>query len=247
MATAQDFFDTIGDMKTNLTPAERFRAFRTQLGLTGQALAEPLGVTKTAISYWESGRVSLSQTACILAEHLYKISSTWLLTGEGPMWLSAPVPTLAAAPDLVLRPLLPKGSFREDGSVIAPRDGAPCLGLPRPLVDALLAGGEGGTTNDLFFVHVHDREMEPGLSPNDWALVNTALPVRGVIVDHGLYLVRLRSQDEPKVRRVAVDPASGDLLIAVDAPGHVPYRVAVSRDCQPTLVLGRVCWAGCRR
>jgi len=232
-------------MTTLATPGERFRAFRTQLGLSGLAMADPLGVTKSAISYWEAGRVSLSRTACLLAENLYRVSATWLLEGEGPMWLPALPPHLPVAPDLVLRPVLPDTDmFCEDGSVVHPRDNALCLGLPRPLVESVLAGCAGGRLEDLFFVEVRGREMEPTLCHGDWALVHTGLAVRGRIVDHGLYLVRLHPQDNPHPRRIAVEPLSGDVLIGIDAPGQVQLRTTIPMDKLSAIVLGKICWIG---
>jgi len=114
----QGLFVTIGDMTRESTPGMRFRAFRTHIRLTGQQLAEQLGVTKTAISYWETGRSSLSAVACHLAEQLHQVSAAWLLEGKGSMWLPIPPPALHEAPDIVLRPLLPEGdAFNADGSV----------------------------------------------------------------------------------------------------------------------------------
>ena len=232
-------------MTTMTTPGGRFRAFRTQLGLSGQGLADHLGVTKTAVSYWESGRVSLSRTACLLAENLYRVSAAWLLKSEGPMWLPALPPSLPMAPNLVLRPLLPEAEmFGEDGSVIPPRENSLCLGLPRPLVESALAGCAGGTFEDLFFVEVRGREMEPTLYCGDWALVNTGLPVRESIIDHGLYLIQLDTKGNPLARRIAVEPRSGDVLIGIDAPGQVPFRVSVPMGGLSTMVLGKICWIG---
>jgi len=232
-------------MTTLTTPGGRFRAFRTQLGLSGLAMAEPLGVTKSAISYWESGRVSVSRTACLLAQNLYRVSATWLLDGEGPMWLPALPPSLPVAPDLVLRPLLPKSEmFREDGTVVTPRDSALCLGLPRSLIEAALGACNGGTAEDLFFIQVRGHEMAPTLFQGDWALVNTCRSVRESIVDHGLYIVRMHPEEDSLPRRLAMEPCSGDVLIGIDGQGQVPFRVTVAHGDLSTMVLGKICWIG---
>ncbi len=204
-------------------------------------------MTKTAVSYWESGRVSLSKTACLLAEHLYGISAVWLLEGRGPMWLPATKPSTPSLPDLVLRPLLPeKDAFAEDGSVIRPRNNSPCLGLTQAMIDSLLAACGSGDAEDLYFIRITDGEMTPILSPGDWALVHTGWSNRSRVSDNALYLVRPPIQGQPHVRRVAVEPLSGDLLIGVDTPGHVPLRISLPAEL-PAMLLGKVCWVGGQR
>ncbi len=89
--------------------------------------------------------------------------------------------------------------------------------------------------------------MEPSLFKEDWALVHTGLGAREEVEDDRLYLVRILPRDEPAVRRVAIDPTSGDLLIGVDAQGHVPLRVTVSGSNRLAMILGQVCWIGGRR
>ena len=235
-------------MATESTPGMRFRAFRKHLRLTGTQLAQQLGVSKTAISYWETDRSCLSVTACHLAEQLHQVSAAWLLEGSGSMWLPTPPPALHEAPDLVLRPLLPEvDAFQGDGSVIPPWEHAPCLGIPRGLVQGILRSCGGGVPEDLYFVQVQGHGLEPTLYVGDWALVHTGLAVRGDIVDHSLYLVRPLPQDEPQVRRVAIDPLSKDLLIGVDAQVQIPIRVSVSTADRPAMILGKVCWIGGRR
>lgn len=247
LATAQEFLITIGNMAATDTPGTRFRTFRTQVGLTGQALAERLGVSKTAVSYWESGRVSLSQTACLLAEQLFNISSTWLLEGIDPMWCTVPSQSLPGTPDLLLRPLLSDDAFLPDGSFLPPRDTASCLGLPRTTVAVILDVLGGGSSEDLYFFRTAENELKPTLFPGDWVLVHTSTFARQAIENHMLYLVRVRPQDPLQLRRLALDPLSGDLLLGVDLPNHVPLRMILPVDTRPRVVLGRVCWIGGRR
>lgn len=242
------FFVTVCDMTKKPTPGERFRQFRKHLGLSGQALGRQLGVSKTAISYWETNHVALSKPVCNLLEQLHHVSAAWLLDGTGSMWLPTPPPTLPEAPDLVLRPLLPeKDAFRADGSVMTPWEHAPSLGLPCELVARLLDECQGGAPEDLFFIQIHGHELEPTLFPEDWALVHTGLAVRETIVDHSLYLVRLVPGDAPQVRRLAIDPHSLDLLVGVDAQTRVPIRIRVPATDRPAMILGKVCWIGGRR
>lgn len=225
------------------TPGARFRAFRTQAGLTGHALAEQLGVTKTAVSYWESGRVSLSRTACLLAEHLYRISASWLLEGTGPMWADSPV-DLSSDPNLVLRPLLPENTFQTDGTLLPPGDLAPSLGLPLKVIQNLMGRLGEDAISDLYFVRAQGHELQPTIQSGDWVLVDTGETRRLEIEPQALYLVRLRPEDRPVLRRVAVDPASGDLLFGADQQGQVPLRTTVPMERRLAVLLGRVCWVG---
>lgn len=244
MATVQPFFDTIGNMATTETPGARFRTFRTHAGLTGQALAEQLGVTKTAVSYWESGRVSLSRTACLLAEHLYRISSAWLLAGTGPMWRTGPPADLSSEHNLVLRPLLSDDAFQADGTLVPPGDLAPCLGLPLEVIQKLLKRLGEGAASELFFVLAHGHELEPTIHSGDWVLIHTGEAPRRMVDPHALYLVRICPEDRSVLRRVAVDPASGDFLISADQPGQVPLRTTVAMERRLAVLLGKVCWVG---
>ena len=235
-------------MTTKSTPGGRFREFRAHLGLTGQVLAQQLGVTKTAISYWETNRISLSKTACHLAEQLHRISATWLLEGTGPKWLPTPSTALIETSGLVTRPLLTSiDAFLSDGSVKAPSEHAAFMGLPRDVVIALLDSCQGGTPEDLYFVKIQEHDLEPTLFPDDWALVHTGLAVRESILDHSLYLVRLLPEEAPQVRRVAIDPFSHDLLVGVDVQTRIPIRIKVPATELQTMILGKVCWIGGRR
>jgi hypothetical protein len=116
-----------------------------------------------------------------------------------------------------------------------------------PEIQAVLEACGGGTKEDLFFIRIRGHEMEPILADGDWALVYTGLHARNRIVDHKLYLIRNRPQDTPQVRRVAVEPVSGDLLFGTEAKGLVPIRITVPASDLARTILGKVCWAGGRR
>lgn len=249
------------------TPAARFKAFRTQLGLTGHALAFRLGVTKTAVSYWESGRVALSPTACLLAEALFRISASWLQTGQEPMWLHHPATGLPDTPDILLIRQVNETAFLSDGTLLPPRELAPCLGLPRDYFSDLLhhwgIGSEysffRGYRRDEFtsifqtsdygsafvwFRPTRSEGLEPVLRAEDWVLLYTGSSCRRDIRDHCIYLVRLQNEDRPVLRRLATDPMSGDILLGIDLPGRVPLRMNIPPETRLSVILGLVCWVG---
>ena len=61
--------------------ATRLREARTKAGLTQAGLAEALGVSRSAVAQWETGRAG--QIRANLAAAL-GVSATWLLEGGGP-------------------------------------------------------------------------------------------------------------------------------------------------------------------
>jgi DNA-binding XRE family transcriptional regulator len=234
-------------MTQSATPGERLRTLRKQLGLTGQAFAEAIGVTKSAVSYWEVGRIALQRSSCLAMERAFAVSADWLLEGNGPMWVPPPSGQKHPFPTLVVRPLLDgTDGFDGNGLPIPPPPSAPVLGLPKDLVQEILAAC-GGTEEDLFFVRQPDSEMEPTLKEGDWALVHTGQGARTPVVPQMLYLVRLNPGALPTVRRLALTPISGDLLIGLDHSERIPLRISTLTVNHQEQVLGRVCWVGARK
>jgi len=65
----------------------RLRQVRTILNLTQQELAEALGVTVTSIRRYEYGTTQISKKTAFALKGLFGVNPTWLLTGEGEMFL----------------------------------------------------------------------------------------------------------------------------------------------------------------
>ena len=57
--------------ETAITPAE-FKHARHDLGLTQQAMADALAVTKRSVQMWEAGHRPVNGTAALLVGHLLK-------------------------------------------------------------------------------------------------------------------------------------------------------------------------------
>ena len=101
-----------------VTLAERIAARRKELGLRQEDLADAAGVSKAAVSQWETG-----QTKDVKLEHLFKIAdklkvqARWLALGQGTkfavalMALVVPPLLIAAQPIgcVLCKILLPKG------------------------------------------------------------------------------------------------------------------------------------------
>lgn len=65
---------------------ERVKEIRDNLGLTLQAFAEPLGITKGALSNIEKGRNKVTDQLIKSICNIYNVNENWLRTGEGSMF-----------------------------------------------------------------------------------------------------------------------------------------------------------------
>jgi len=222
-------------MVTLDSPGARLKALRADRGMTGLALAQSLDVTKSTISYWEAGRTELPWAICLALEGLYGVSSRWLATGEGPMWLKAP--RRPQAPSVKSIRITPTGE------VVVPHSDSPAMSLPPSLLAEIL--GENTTPPEsLFLWRSEDAEMAPHIPPGAWVLLDVSPDARDPIQDHGIYLLRLAPTHDPILRRMARDPLSGDLLVASDAPGRVPLRLQSQGKKANWMILARVRWVG---
>lgn len=65
---------------------ERVKEIRDHLTLTLQAFAEPLGITKGALSNVEKGRNNVTDQLIKSICNIYNVNEDWLRTGEGSMF-----------------------------------------------------------------------------------------------------------------------------------------------------------------
>ena len=65
---------------------ERLRLIRKELGLTQEALAQKLGIGKSALSMIETGRASLSERNRNIIVQELNVNPEWLETGQGQMF-----------------------------------------------------------------------------------------------------------------------------------------------------------------
>lgn len=211
-------------------PGERLRTLRKSLDLSGQALANALGVTKTAVSYWESGRTELPKVTCLAISQLFGVSADWLFRGEGPQWLDRG----ATSPLVPVQPW--EGAPTEGGAL-------PVLGLEPHLVSRLIAESGGGMPEDLRGLQVCDPLMAELLGTDAILVINTSLEARRLVQDHALYVLGGGNQ-HVRIRRLARIPGSQDLLAGTATMNQVPERLEMPEGGVPSLVLGRVCWMG---
>ena len=235
-------------MKDAQTPGARLRAFRTDRSLSGQALAEALGCSKSTISYWESGRTTLPMTACLALETAYGVSAQWLASGEGPVWVVPNSHGKSRKADIDIPFLTPEWAFDEDGLPVRPHPGAPAIRFQRVLLEEIWKGGVPAK-EQLFIWRVQDDAMAPLVPKGSWALIQVGAPTPGTLKDQAIYLFRPGPGETPSLRRVARVPTMGagdlaDLMVGVDAPGQIPLRFSESQVFDGNRLLGLVAWVG---
>jgi len=65
---------------------KRIQALRIQSGLSQEALADQLGVTRQSVSKWELGQALPDTEKVVQLSRLFGVSTDWLLLYEGPMF-----------------------------------------------------------------------------------------------------------------------------------------------------------------
>jgi len=220
-------------MGTTTTPGERLRTLRRSLKLSGLDLSKTLGMSKGIVSYWESDRSALTQCACLALQAVYGVSATWLQEGKGPMWhpkaaIHAPEPSPKG---LVFYPVLPDGSvpFDDQGQLLPPPPGSDVIGLPDGVLHITSSTTRLRPDDANFWIQIDDPFMRDTLGTIALVLVDSSEDGCQAIEDHALYFIRLGAGQDPCVRRLAVDPASGDVLVGTDARDRVPLRLSRSQ------------------
>lgn len=78
----------------NISIEDRLRSARKSLNLTQEELGKTIGLSRANITNLESGKVKFAKLHAIALERVHKISSDWLLTGKGSMFLPKPAENL---------------------------------------------------------------------------------------------------------------------------------------------------------
>lgn len=225
------------------TPGRRLRWARLLLKLSGEEFGERLGMTKAAISSWETERTGVTKVLALAIEHVFGISSRWVMDCEGGPW--AERPDLSGDSSIAGVPLLPGSPTCGSGGEISdPGPNALRIPFRKEFIQELLSECGGGSEADLFVAEVAGESMRPTVLPGDRALINTALELRLRPNRNALYLVRPDPLSaDARIKRVRLE-ADGQLCFLSDAPGFAPVTVQVDGNPIQSLILGRVCWVG---
>lgn len=70
---------------------ERIKLLRLELNMTQEEFGKKIGVTRSAISYLESGRSKLTEKMLFLICITFNVSKEWLKNGTGNMFISLTV------------------------------------------------------------------------------------------------------------------------------------------------------------
>ena len=73
--------------RMDLELAQRLKYVREHLGLSQKELAQALGVSQKAVSYWERGERSMPAIILRRLKESLGVNPDWLLTGEGEPFL----------------------------------------------------------------------------------------------------------------------------------------------------------------
>ena len=210
----------ISDKKDYLRDlGERLRTARKSIGLTQEALAEALGVTKGSLSQFELGLTGMNIERLYSISNLYHINIDWLLTGEGSMFKLSGLKKYES---------LHNKHFEKDrGNIIRiPEEAA--AGFPAGFkdteyIDKLprihLPGYENGT---YFMIRIFGDSMENTICNGDYVIA-------GLVEDPSyireMHVYVLHCQEGLVCKRVAHAEDRNAFLLRSDNGMYPPYEI----------------------
>lgn len=218
----------------------RIRKVRGGKSLTEFALG--FGIHKNTLARYEKGEGV--PDAAFLAKlcQIYRISPTWILTGQGPQLVSETVVNAGAItdaegldPDIyVYIPLYNVVASGGDGNFLEGEEVVDAMAFKREWIRSELRANP----KDLVLVMMTGESMEPTLGKDDVLLVNRRV---GSARSDGIYL--MRSGDALLVKRLQFLP-DGETRVISDNPAYEPFTVHPSDGDSDFKIVGRVVWAG---
>ncbi|WP_372342160.1 helix-turn-helix transcriptional regulator [Geothrix sp. PMB-07] len=224
------------------TPAGRLRHVRAATGLQQEDFGLRIGVSKAAISRWETGSAEVTPLAAMAIEYVYGIRFAWLMLGEEPM--QAQLQNTGSGSALMLPVLDGLPSCGPSGEIHDLAPNADRQPFRRGLIQEVLRQCGAGSESTLFAARVQGDSMSPTIQPGDMVLVNTALPLRVEPRKGALHLVRTTPDtQEARIKRVHISPDGRYMNLISENEAAYPLE-PVPLDGVPVqdLVIGRVCW-----
>lgn len=224
----------------------RIKKLRKALGLTQGALAERLKVVSLTVARWESGERSPDYVALVALATVTGASLQWLEMGEGEMWAGRDEASQPMEELFLDRPLIVgAATCGAGGEVQDPGSDASRYALRRDFASRILQRCGAGKEQDLFFLLCRGESMRPTILDKEIVLLNAAMNVRMEPKNNGIYLVRRSPDDnEARVKRVRLDKAKGQLVLASDNRAYPTVMVDLDGAPLHQLILGRVVWVG---
>lgn len=208
-----------------------------------EGFGAPLDLSRASVSYWEAGKTDIPKATAMAIEMIYGIASTWLLSGEGPMWAEQARPTPASA---ILVPIIEgTPSCGPGGEVQDPGPDTERYPFSPAFIQEVLRQCGSGTVSNLFLAQVAGDSMRPTILSGDLVLVNNDLELRTKPRKAALYLVRRDPNSlEARVKRVFLAPDGNCITLDSDNAAYEKITVPIDGLRLQDLILGKVCWYG---
>lgn len=212
-----------------MTFAERIKQMRGKM--TGPDFCAPLGVHRNTIYGWEKGVSQPSADIIVAMCSHYKVSPSWLILGEGPMY---------------------QGDPRQDGQ--ANQHKSICDFDLIPMVETRLSAGDGAfvisenvegyyafkkqwvrrvatSAKSLVLLRVEGDSMQPTILTGDTVMIDIE---RKDVIEGRIYAIRFDST--VMIKRLSFRPANRIMVISDNKQEFDPYEV----DRQELCILGQV-------
>ena len=232
---------------------ERFKEIRISNKLSQKEFAEKLGTSQGVISDIEHGRKGISRNVLLALGTEFNINATWVLTGEGDMFLPRQISAFKTAEQTInsVNEALIKNAESIDETITPPQK-LNQNDFVVPILDQSLSAGKGQLLpdddnpigyiavpkelkrygNKLAAIYVNGDSMEPTLQRGDLVVCDR----RGWDGD-GIYALRMDGCGY--VKRLARKP--GKLVVISDNPKYETWEEPT--ESEAVSIIGRVHYA----
>ena len=232
---------------------ERFKEIRISNKLSQKEFAEKLGTSQGVISDIEHGRKGISRNVLLALGTEFNINATWVLTGEGDMFLPRQISAFKTAEQTInsVNEALIKNAESIDETITPPQK-LNQNDFVVPILDQSLSAGKGQLLpdddnpigyiavpkelkrygNKLAAIYVNGDSMEPTLQRGDLVVCDSC----GWDGD-GIYALRMDGCGY--VKRLARKP--GKLVVISDNPKYETWEEPT--ESEAVSIIGRVHYA----
>lgn len=229
---------------------ERFKEIRISNELSQKEFAEKLGTSQGVISDIEHGRKGISRNVLLALGTEFNINATWVLTGEGDMFLPRQISAFKTAEQTInsVNEALIKNAESIDETITQPQE-LNQNDFVVPILDQSLSAGKGQLLpdddtpigyiavpkelkrygNKLAAIYVNGDSMEPTLQRGDLVVCDSC----GWDGD-GIYALRMDGCGY--VKRLARKP--GKLVVISDNPKYETWEEPT--ESEAVSIIGRV-------
>lgn len=229
---------------------ERFKEIRISNELSQKEFAEKLGTSQGVISDIEHGRKGISRNVLLALGTEFNINATWVLTGEGDMFLPRQISAFKTAEQTInsVNEALIKNAESIDETITPPQE-LNQNDFVVPILDQSLSAGKGQILpdddnpigyiavpkelkrygNKLAAIYVNGDSMEPTLQRGDLVVCDSC----GWDGD-GIYALRMDGCGY--VKRLARKP--GKLVVISDNPKYETWEETT--ESEAVSIIGRV-------